>query len=400
MTLWLIMTLMILLALALIAWPFWTGKRGKSGSSSDVYRAQLSEIEREETSGIVSANDARLARIEVQRRLIASTEDGKVLADNPMNASDRMTFLGVAALVLLGSGLIYMNVGRPDLKSAARSGSAWSSENAQLGLPSSQAAGQATPGNVNSVESMIQSLEQRLQKAPDDVEGWRMLGWPKFRTDDYSGARDAYAKAAELEPENPLILSVYGEAMISAQGGFVSDEARAILEKTLSLDPKDPRARFLLGLGKEQAGDAMGALDAWLALLEDGNPDEAWFGEVRERVVELSTSSGIDVSDRLPPAPAAQPGNSPTPTAGPTPEQIRDAQAMTPEARQAMIQNMVNGLDARLREDPNDLEGWIKLINSRRILGQDALAKSALADAQSAFAQNPDALARLSELVE
>ena len=390
MTLWLIMTLLTLVAVALLAWPFWNGGRGKSGTSSDVYRAQLSEIEREEATGIVSADDARMARLEVQRRLIASAENDKALDDSPMTASDKIIFLGTVAVVVLGSGLIYMNIGRPDLKSAARHPGVWSSENAALGLLSSQPAGQAAPGNVNSVESMIQSLEQRLAQAPEDVEGWRLLGWSKFRTDDYSGARDAYAIAAALEPENPLILSVYGEAMIMAQGGIVTDEARAILEKTIALAPKDARTRFLLGLGKEQAGDAEGALAAWLALLADGDPSEDWFGEVRRRVIELSTRSGIDVSDRLPPAPAA----------GPTPDQVSAAQAMTPEARQAMIQNMVDGLAARLNEDPNDLEGWIKLISSRRVLGQDSLANSALAEAQSAFAQNPEALARLSELAE
>ena len=394
MILWLIMTIMTAGVVALLARPFWSADRKLYGTSSDVYRAQLSEIEREEKTGIVASDDARMARIEVQRRLIASSKQTTDHSEEgSMSTSDRMTFLGVAALVIIGSGLIYLQVGRPELKNASPHPIMDVSTDLDTPVTTSGASG------VGSVETMIRSLELRLEQAPDDVEGWRMLGWSKFQTDDFTGASEAYKRALELDPDNPLIQSVYGEAIIRANGGFVTPEAKEILSRALSLDPDDARARFLLGLGKEQAGNDQEALDDWLALLADGSPEDGWYSEVRDRVIELSAESGIDVTDRLPDAPPQQSNAHPA-MRGPTPDQVSEAQTMSPQERQAMIENMVNGLDARLHENPDDLEGWIKLISARKVLRQTGRAETALQEARDVFKDNPAALTRLDELTQ
>ena len=60
-----------------------------------------------------------------------------------------------------------------------------------------------------------------------------------------------------------------------------------------------------------------------------------------------------------------------------------------------MIDGMVSRLDARLKANPKDLDGWLKLIRARRVLAQDDLAARALADGQAAFAGDPPSLAKL-----
>lgn len=60
---------------------------------------------------------------------------------------------------------------------------------------------------------------------------------------------------------------------------------------------------------------------------------------------------------------------------GPTAEDMAAAQDMEPEDRQAMIEGMVEGLAARLQDDPTDLQGWTMLARSYGVLGryQDAV---------------------------
>ena len=70
---------------------------------------------------------------------------------------------------------------------------------------------------------------------------------------------------------------------------------------------------------------------------------------------------------------------------GPTPEDVRAAEAMLPAERSAMIRGMVDGLANRLSESPRDAEGWIKLIRSRVVLGETELAKQALARGVEVF---------------
>ncbi len=79
---------------------------------------------------------------------------------------------------------------------------------------------------------------------------------------------------------------------------------------------------------------------------------------------------------------AAAPGTGP----GPGPADIQAAQAMAPQDRQAMIRNMVEGLDKRLRQKPANAEGWVRLIRSRMVLGEPDKARDALSRALVAFA--------------
>jgi len=60
-------------------------------------------------------------------------------------------------------------------------------------------------------------------------------------------------------------------------------------------------------------------------------------------------------------------------------------EAMSPDEQAAMIGNMVEGLAVRLEQDPNDLQGWMRLIRARTVMGDVAQARADLTTAQEAF---------------
>lgn len=68
------------------------------------------------------------------------------------------------------------------------------------------------------VDTMIAQLAARLESAPEDVKGWRMLGWSYFNTGHYEEAASAYAKAAKLDPGSAEIKRAYDEAKAKASG--------------------------------------------------------------------------------------------------------------------------------------------------------------------------------------
>ena len=68
------------------------------------------------------------------------------------------------------------------------------------------------------VNTMIERLVARLETAPDDVKGWRMLGWSYFNTGFYERAAAAYAKAAALDPNSAELKLAYEEAKAKASG--------------------------------------------------------------------------------------------------------------------------------------------------------------------------------------
>jgi cytochrome c-type biogenesis protein CcmH/NrfG len=74
------------------------------------------------------------------------------------------------------------------------------------------AAGELLPD----VNTMIERLAARLETTPEDVEGWRMLGWAYFNMARYSEAATAYAKAVALDPSSAELKLSYEEAKAKA----------------------------------------------------------------------------------------------------------------------------------------------------------------------------------------
>ncbi len=379
---WLILSLTLALAAVGLAFSFIARRRGPAADEADVYRAQLIEIEQEEAAGLMSAEDARFARIEIKRRL-AAVEDGPAEKGNEaMRRSEQVTLAAVVASVCLGSVWLYTLIGAPSLSTYA----ATPTGHPQAAVEPAPASGGAA---IASVDDMIGRVEARLEEDPNDVEGWRMLGWSYFRTGNLARAEEAYARALELAPGDAGTSSAYGEVLVRLSGGRVTDEAVTAFNNALVGTPNDPRARFLLGLRKEQDGDPEGAIVDWLALLDTANPGDDWANDVRSRVVELTTLTDATLPDGFEAAATL------APPSGPTAADMAAAEDLSPEDRAAMIQNMVAGLDARLQDDPNDLAGWMQLIRSYRVLNDTGRAQEAYARAQLAFAHDERALAEL-----
>jgi len=56
---------------------------------------------------------------------------------------------------------------------------------------------------------------------------------------------------------------------------------------------------------------------------------------------------------------------------------------MTPEQRQQAIRGMVEGLAARMKDNPQDRAGWLRLANAWKVLGENANAADAYARADA-----------------
>jgi len=255
------------------------------------------------------------------------------------------------------------------------------------------------------VDTMIERLAQRLQKKPDDVEGWRMLGWSYFNVQQPTKAVQAYARAVALEPQAAGLKSAYGEAMVAAENGTVTPQAVETFKAALALEAKNRKARYFMALALQQNGKKKEALDAWLGLLAEPMDDETWAADLRQRAESLARDLGV----ALPAQVAAQGSSSETASPaggklgakasqGPralTADEMRQAQTLPADQQQAMIRSMVNSLADRLESKPRDEEGWMRLIHSRIVLGEEGAAREALARALAVFADDASAGGRI-----
>ena len=242
--------------------------------------------------------------------------------------------------------------------------------------------------------AMIAELEARVKAQPNDAEGWRMLGWSFFQTGKFAESATAYARATKLVPGKSDYWSSLGEALVMAGGGSVPNDAKAAFDKAVAIDPKDPRARYFLGVAKDMAGDHKGAIDDWFALLKDTPAGAPWEADVRRTIEAVGKKDKIEVASRLSALRPAAPGGGPAAATitAPASDQVRAASQLPSGQQEAMIAGMVDRLAAKLKANPRNVEGWIMLMRSYATLGRGSDAAAAY---RSAVAANPDAKAEL-----
>ena len=129
--------------------------------------------------------------------------------------------------------------------------------------------------------------------------------------------------------------------------------------------PGEPRSRFYLGLANRQAGDLKEALKWWISLEADTPADAPWRAILATQIEEAVAESGADLADLR-----AKVRSDRRTSRGPGPKDLDAAESMAPDDRLAMIQGMVDGLAARLADNPDDLTGWRRLGRSYMVLNR------------------------------
>jgi cytochrome c-type biogenesis protein CcmH len=328
-----------------------------------VYKDQLAELERDRNLGLISAEDAGYAKAEIGRRLLAAAGDAQ--ADSAPRTRRGMTVAGifVVLLVPIVSLTAYVTLGSPQLPDQPL------------------AARLANPGN--NMALLVAKAERHLAQNPSDGAGWDLLAPIYFRTMRLADAELAYRNAIRLIGTSPERLSGLGETLIAASDGIVTEDARLAFEESLRLSPDNPRARFYLALAMEQAGRRDDARAAFEAIAAASPADAPWMELVQQHIA----ANGGEASPQAAGAPPAAGSQAP---GGPTPDDLAAAQDMSGADRQEMIRGMVESLAARMQEDPDNLEGWLRLIRSYAVLGDQEKATEALATGLKTFPADGD----------
>jgi cytochrome c-type biogenesis protein CcmH len=309
-----------------------------------IYRDQLAEVERERAAGGLSGSDANAARTEIERRILVAAD--RDAAPAPKADATWHRFLPPLLCLLVPAFALglYLQIGQPGVASAPF-------------IANPHAPANAPHDTGPSLDQQIASARARLKETPDD----------------------------------PETLSALGELLTQQAQGVVPQPAVDLFRRALDKQPGDARALFYLGLHEAQAGDSKAALTRWLDL-EARSPEGApWLGMLRAEIARVAKQANIDPlsikPDRKPPSAAPA---SPPPMAGmpqPTPEQREAMAKMSPAERQQAIRGMVDSLDAKLRAAPpgriEDRDGWLRLANARRVLGEPDKAAEAYAKADA-----------------
>jgi cytochrome c-type biogenesis protein CcmH len=209
---------------------------------------------------------------------------------------------------------------------------------------------------------LVAKAERHLAENPNDGAGWELLAPIYFKAMRLGDAELAFRNAMRLLGTSPERLDGLGETLVAANDGIVTEDARLAFEESLRLQPDNPRARFYVGLGLEQAGRRDEARAAFEAIAKASPPDAPWMDLIRQHIAATGGTT---------PQTAEAPN-------GPSADDMAAAGQMSEGDRQDMIRGMVESLAARLQDDPNNLEGWLRLVRSYSVLGDKEKAEEAL----------------------
>ncbi|WP_299937714.1 c-type cytochrome biogenesis protein CcmI [uncultured Pelagimonas sp.] len=387
----LVLTVLLLLALL-------RGNRDTGPAEAfdlQVYRDQLSEIEKDTARGTIAADEAERLKVEISRRILAAdtaAQEGNSDAGKAGIASFVMAGL-VAATVLGGGFGLYTylgNPGTPDMPLAVRmeeSQKARDNRMSQADAEERMPAAEPVDAPEDYMKLVVQ-LRDAVEKRPDDERGLVLLASTEATLGNYKAAYEVQAKLVALLGEGATAKDYtdLADMMIIAAGGYVSPEAQEVLEQALALDPENGVARFYGGLMMAQTGRPDVAFQMWDILLRSSPPEAPWVGPIRAQIEELAFRAGISRYE-LPPLPEGH-GDQ----AGPSAADVAAASDMTPEERQEMILGMVENLSERLAEEGGPAPDWAKLITALGVVGDSERAQAIYNEAKGVFANDPASL--------
>ena len=271
--------------------------------------------------------------------------------------------LALFSLVLASSLGIYLVLGRADLPAQP------------LAERSAEIAAATSAANDAASERLaaLETARRDAANAPDDVGAWLRLAMAAAAAGESSSEITALEQAEKLTGGDPAIRAMRAEAMARAADGQVTIPVRELVADILAKSPGEPRAMFLSGLAAYQDEDYGAAVAIWQRLRTLSADDAPWVALLKENIADAARAGGIKLDEAAPDS-----------TAGPDAAQIAAAAEMSDEDRAAMIEGMVDGLAARLAEDPSDAAGWQRLARAYQVMGKTAEAQTALIGAADA----------------
>lgn len=331
---------------------------GADNPALAVYRRQMAELDELADRGLLAESERRGVRAETGRRLLAAA--GR--AEPQLTASGPALILAAAAAAPLLAMGVYLGLGAPG----------FSDQPFTHRLADWRAADPATL----TPPQMAAVLRAVAAERPGDPEPLHNLAIAEFESGQPLEAVQALQRAIALAPRRADLWELLGAAEVAQSNGDVGPDAMAAFRRAASLNPAAPMPRYYLARAKITAGDVAGGLADLRAiqpLLPAGDPR----GKILDQEIAQLSSTGKLATAAPEPTPQPQPS-----VGGP------------------QIQAMVDGLAARLKANPDDPAGWVRLVRAFSVLGEVGRRDAALADARRRYAGHADILAALDQATQ
>ncbi len=322
------------------------------GHAKALYAAFVSDVERREQRGEIDAELGNEERVEAARALLRAEAEGA-----PSAAARPKLVAGLIFTAAAVTFVVYiLFVGHPlatDQPYRARL-QAWThaaQQNPDSVSPEVLAAVLHQGADRNTQDPKMREVVARNLKDP---AFWTFLAQKDLEAGNAYLAAKEFETAERLAPGSFTAWSDLGASLALISGGTIGPDAKIAFDKALALNPNDTRAHYYLGRMKLEAGQYDAARADFTGALSGLAADDP------RRTVIAQELKAVDVAEK--------------------------GQAAT----KARVAGMVAGLAAQLKAQPDNADGWARLLRSYDVLGDTAARRQAEDDMKAHYRDRPD----------
>jgi cytochrome c-type biogenesis protein CcmH len=249
----------------------------RNASNVAILRDQLRELDADLGTGTMPREHYEQARRELEQRVLEESKTDAVSGNAP-SQSAAWTAAILGGTIPIAALLLYVVLGNHDAfaPSAVRSAN-------------SGADHEVTPQQV---EAMAAKLAAKLEKEPDNVDGWVMLARTYYALKRHADAVRAFDRAVALLPENAELLADYADSVAASQGGL-RGKALDLVERALKADPTHWKALALAGTAAFERKEYKQAVVYWERMKATVPPGSPIAGSIDSSIAEARELGGL-----------------------------------------------------------------------------------------------------------
>ncbi len=290
---------MVAIALAWLVVPLLRQRRtasiAREASNVAILRDQLKELDADLRNGAVSPEQHQQARRELEQRVLEESVPQQPAQPTSVAATSagRRTVWALAAVIPVAAIALYALWGNFESFSPMAQTSQHQMSSEQIG-------------------QMVAKLEARLQKEPENADGWLVLARTYYSMGRYQEATRAFERASKLIPDDASLLADYADALGATQQSL-QGKPTELVAQALKIDPRHWKALALAGTAAFDRQDFKQAVAYWEQLKAVAPADLEMAKTIDSSIAEARQLGGLaGAANAGAPMPATSAPNAPT----------------------------------------------------------------------------------------
>ena len=255
MTLWLLISGLLVLASMFLIYPFVSKESLEQGeilqANLQIFRDQQQQLDKQLEQKQITKQQHQQLLAEAKQLLLVNTNDEG--AQKPLSSKRRKIKVLLPILILLVPCfcfVVYHSIG--------------ASADQKIIELIQQASESSNKVQVEKLQTELYvAVEKRAQQRPDNIYYWILLAKRAIQQNDLTGAKYNYSQAIKLSPDDGYLLGQYAEILFMLAKSQFTDEVLFALDKAFAIDSSNPTVLGLKGIQAFESQQWQLAITYW-----------------------------------------------------------------------------------------------------------------------------------------